>query len=379
MFNQHYLVKSLLCILLGVFPTVLAARELNDKLRVNTVATGVWQYGDYTNAVDNEGQPLGTESEGSVAVDVAVDYRPTVSNQVFALASYAKGNGLKGLGGVSVQVNADDLEDDVKDINGSGRDYLLEAWYRHNFQINPRAVVSATAGIIDATNYLDHNRLANDEITQFMNEAFVNRAFLPSYDPGVALGFAFENWHVDAVWMDADIVTDQGRVGYTFYGADVGVSINTRLGAGDYHLIVQSTDRRFASRGPSTASEQVNGITLSLDQQLAERVGVFARLGGSNRGPDVLVHNALYSAGLTLRGGRWQDPVWELGIGYAYLKGAGDQPGDIDSTRVFETYARYQFSRFADISLDVQYVSDTVIKEPDPQLWAVGVRLNGYY
>ena len=56
-----------------------------------------------------------------------------------------------------------DLEDDVKDINGRGRNYLLTAWYRHDFPITPNNTLSATLGLIDATEYLDTNAFANDE------------------------------------------------------------------------------------------------------------------------------------------------------------------------------------------------------------------------
>ena len=331
--------KSLIWLLLSVLPTTLAARELNEKLTLDITGTGVWQHGEYTDAFDNEGRPLGSEGEGSVAVDLAVGYQPFANGEVFALASYAKGNGLNELGGVSVLLNADDLEDDVKNINGSGRDYLLEAWYRHTFQINEGAAIRVTGGIISATTYIDHNLLANDEITQFMNEVFVNKAFLPTYTPGIAVNFDFDNWHAHVVWMDAEVPTDQGSVGYTFYGADVGFSTWTMLGQGNYHLILQTTDRRFTGRATTATLEEVNAIGFSMDQQLSDRVGIFARLGGSNRSPSVLIHNGLYSAGVTLRGGQWQDPLWELGIGYAYLEGAGNQPGDIDTTRVFETYA----------------------------------------
>ena len=199
-----------------MFSSVCAAWAINDQLTIDTAATGVWQYGDYTQAFDINGEPLGSEGKGSLAVDLSIDYQPTVSSKLFALASIAKGNGLNGLGGVSVAVNADDLEDDVKNINGSGRDYLLEVWYRHSFQVSQRLAIRATAGIISATSYIDHNELANDETTQFMNEAFVNKSFLPTYDPGIALKIDFDNWHAHLVWMDAEVDTEEGSVGHSF-------------------------------------------------------------------------------------------------------------------------------------------------------------------
>ena len=49
------------------------------------------------------------------------------------------------------------LEDDVKDINGSGRNYLLEGWYRRTFELGAEAQLAVTGGIIDSTPYIDEN------------------------------------------------------------------------------------------------------------------------------------------------------------------------------------------------------------------------------
>lgn len=62
---------------------------------------------------------------------------------------------------------AADLEDDLKDINGCGRDYLLTAWYRHGFSLAQDNRLNITLGIIDSTDFLDNNAYANDEYTQF--------------------------------------------------------------------------------------------------------------------------------------------------------------------------------------------------------------------
>ena len=375
----HNICRLGLCVLAVTFASACAAWEINDQLTINTAATGVWQYGDYTQAFDMNGEPLGSQNEGSLAVDLSIDYQPTASSNLFALVSIAKGNGLNGLGGVSVAVNADDLEDDVKNINGSGRDYLLEAWYRHSFQVKQQLVIQATAGIISATSYIDHNELANDETTQFMNEVFVNKSFLPTYDPGVALKFEFDNWHAHLVWMDAEVEAEEGSVGHSFFGADIGFSAQTHLGAGNYHLILQTTDRRFTGGATEATLEEVSGIGISVDQQISPRFGAFARLGGTNRNPSVLVHSSLYSAGIVYRDRKWRDPQWEIGVAYAYLDGVGNRPSDISKTQVLETYAKYLINRYLDISLDLQHVLDNVIDGTNPELWVVGLRMNGYF
>jgi len=66
--------------------------------------------------------------------------------------------------------------------------------------------VGATLGILDSTDYLDANEYANDEYTQFMNEAFVNSGSygLPSYDTGAVIEWAAGPWSVNALGMNIE-------------------------------------------------------------------------------------------------------------------------------------------------------------------------------
>ena len=86
--------------------------------------------------------------------------------------SAAAGNGLNGVNPFSLAPYADDLEDDLKDINGRNRDYLLEAWYKRTFMFSDDMKLAVTGGIIDSTGYIDDNAFANDETGQFMNDIF---------------------------------------------------------------------------------------------------------------------------------------------------------------------------------------------------------------
>lgn len=75
-------------------------------------------------------------------------------------------------------------------------------------------------------------------------------------------------------------------------------------------------------------------------------------------------------------GHRFSVPQLVVGVAYAYLDGAGNQPGDIRHTRVIESFARYPLARCGDISADVQWISDEVIDAQNPQLWVIGTRLS---
>ena len=277
-------------------------------------------------------------------------------------------------------VNADDLEDDVKNINGRGRDYLLEARYEHTFEFDETLALALTAGLLDASQYIDHNALADDEIIQFMNEVFVSRFFLPTYDPGIRAGLSGAGWHTDLVWMDA--ATETPGVdpdGYHFLGVDFGFSLQLPMGEGHYDILLQSTDRAMTRRSGSERSTRIRGAGVSVDQAVSENLDVFVRLGANNEEAAALVHRALYSGGVRLKGQALALPRWTLGAAFAYLDGSGDQVGDVRRTRVFETFGRYALTADSNISLDIQYVADDIRGGLGPDTWIVGVRANASF
>lgn len=75
---------------------------------------------------------------------------------------------------------------------------------------------------MDSTDYLDGNEYANDEYTQFMNEALVNSGSygLPSYAPGAALEWAAGPWSLNAIGMNV-AENDDGN-NFNFWGVQAG-------------------------------------------------------------------------------------------------------------------------------------------------------------
>ncbi len=348
---------------------------------IDATLTGVYQYGFYDKAFNDDGERIDDKGRASFALDVEGEIKPSRRDSVYASASFARGNGLKNTGGISLAMNADDLEDDVENINGRARDYLLEAWYRRELVDSKPLAIAVTGGLIDATRYLDHNRVANDEITQFMNEAFVTRFFLPSYDPGFALQTTGEKWHVDMAWMRTQTDSNRkGGVDYDFFGVDLAYLYQLPFGEGHSHLVLQTTSSDFNDRDRPGRQIAIDGLSLSVDQTVGDGIDLFMRLGGTNDDAEELTHDELYSAGFELAGQKISVPKLVVGVAYAYLDGVGNQPGDIRHTRVFETYARYPLAQFGDISADVQWISDEVrAAASNPELWVVGTRLNLYF
>ncbi len=169
-------------------PSVAGAYEFNESLELTTALRGLLQYGDYTDALNVDGGPLDSATRGAGILDLMVDYRPTHRDALHAWVRFAAGNALNTVGGIALEPYGDPLEDELQDINGSGRNYLLEAWYRRSFELADEASLSLTAGIIDAGEYLGENEFADESDTQFMNEALeTSNMDMLSYNPGAIL------------------------------------------------------------------------------------------------------------------------------------------------------------------------------------------------
>ena len=118
-------------------------------------------------------------------------YNPTDKDQFFVKLGFAAGNGLN-----------EDSPFCLRALGG-GHGRRLEEHQRARPELSTGGLVRThlqarrrpqcpdhRAASSIPTIYVDENAYANDEFTQFMNEAFVNsrNAFLPSYDMGGASG-----------------------------------------------------------------------------------------------------------------------------------------------------------------------------------------------
>jgi porin len=181
--------------------TLLSAQayDITERVWVGGVIAGVYQYQFLDD--DDDGTD---EGGGAAAFQPEIGFRLTDADTIFVKFGFAADNALGEKTPFTVSPWAADLEADVKNINGRDRDYLLTAWYQHVFEFKADYTLSVTAGLIDATDYLDDNAFSNDEYTQFMNGALVNgpHAFLPSYDMGGALELTLSRFALRAVVMN---------------------------------------------------------------------------------------------------------------------------------------------------------------------------------
>jgi porin len=383
-------------------PTLLAAAlpaqsyDINDKLSVSGLlaATGQCQNlsallpgGTYGEVLDDTVDPplldgtldaIGNECRGGMPFQVEVDFRPDESNEFFLKLGFAADNGLNTVSPWVLAPWAADLQDDVQDINGSGRDYLLAAWYKHTFTFSNESTLGASFGILDSTSYLDGNAYANDEYTQFMNEVFVNSGSygLPSYAPGAALEWSSGPWSLNATGMN--IAENDDGNSFNFWGVEAGYQAETPLGTGNYRLILAGASSAFLDP-TGTRKESRLAWGLSFDQALGEVLGVFLRTAWQEE--DAAVdYKALYSGGINLNGSGWGREPDNIGIGYAYVDGGNL---DIESSQVLEAYYRFGVNDYLGITADLQYMSDDRAEldplQENPDGWIFGLRLTAAF
>jgi len=345
------------------------AYDLSEMFSVGGVLAGVYQY----QSLDRDGG--GTdEGGGAIPLQIEASLRPTDVDEVFVKFGFAADNALNDQTPFAISPWTADLEDDVKDINGRNRDYLLTAWYKRVIKLGADSELGLSGGLIDATDYLDDNAYANDEYTQFMNAALKNgpNAFLPSFDIGVAVEADIGRFTLKGVWMNVG-ENDDGN-NFNFFGLQLGYTVNTALGEGTYRIFgVGATDEFLDPTGTSKESRAALG--LSFNQELGTIVGAFVRLVWQS--DDAAVDfEALYSGGVNISGKLWRRAQDNIGIGYAYLEGGNT---GIDHTQVFEVYARFLLNDYLAVTADIQYMDEALSDGDGPKGWIPGIRLTAEF
>ena len=349
---------------LAIISTPALAYDVNEQLSIGGILAGAIQCQNLSDAPGYD-----DTCEYGIPFQPQMSFRPNDTDEVFFKLGFAAGNGLNEVTPFRVSPWAASLENDVKNINGRDRDYLLTAWYKHTFTVDAANTIDATFGIIDATDYLDENAYANDEYTQFMNAALTNgpNVFLPSYDIGASAVWHMQQWTFSGVVMDIGENVDGNNT--TFYGLQAEYKAITPHGTGNYRVIVSNTSKDFLNE---TGTELVkrNSIILSFDQEFGEVTGGWIRFGWRNDDA-VANYQAIYSGGVDIKGKHWARPADNIGIGMAYLDG-GNQ--NIAETSLAEVYYRWQLNDVFGLTADLQYQNDSYKTGEDPSGFIYGLR-----
>lgn len=374
--NGFYLCRSwIFFVVIGLYSGIVSlpamAYEVNEWFSISGTVTGVYQWLEKS---AGEGED---ENGGSGVLDFTVSVKPWEGGEFSGRASFAKGNGLKNKSSFVLSPNVDDLEDDLKNINGhKWQDHLQELWYSHTFKFNEGTSLKITGGIINSTAFLDDNNYANDEIGQFMNEVFVNSPLgnFPAYDLGGAVEFEVNNWLFKFVGMTSK---NEEENTYAYFGLQVGYKIDTPLGEGNYRIYGFVTNDEF-SKWNEDGKASLKGVGISLDQQVIKDVlGIFLRAGLQDD-KAVVTYDKFISFGLNVNGSIWGRKDDEIGIGYAYLD--GPSRSEVSHTHAFETYVKFKIFEYkmvsTDFTVDFQYMNDDLRDGTHNEGYIWGLRFN---
>jgi len=339
------------------------AIELTDKLTADVLIAGTYQ----AISADGTDNPDGT----AVPAQVEIDWELSEKSRLYTKLGFAHGDGLNDDSSFQISPWAANLESDVKDINGTDRDYLLTAWYRHTFIKKEDQHFDIALGLIDGTDYLDQNEYSNDEYTQFMNSALVNapNVFIPSYNPGAALVYGKGAFSTRIAYMRLKENSDGNEGDY--FAAELDYLISTPLGYGKYRVTLAHTNNSyFALYEDGMVTRK--SIVFSFDQQLGNGIGAFTRFGIQDDKASI-DYKSIISGGLQFEGENWSRTGDTAGLGIANLQDGNE---GITRSRVFEVYYRFILNDHFDATLDVQHMSDEYKNSADDVSgWVYGLRL----
>ena len=225
-----------------------------------------------------------------------------------------------------------------------------EAWVEHS-ALNDRLVL--TAGKIDMSNYFDSNAVANDENGQFLAGAFVHSAVLPfpANGPGVRLEAKLaEPLTLGLGYGSGDAGSDDSADSADIFDHGFGIAeLAYQCKAGE----LEGNYRIYASLdGSNPETKKGFGFGVSLDQQITDKLTLFARYGRSDE--DVYEVNQAWSAGGQYTGlfqGRDEDV---LGLAYGQIKAVGAVADSQE--RLAEVYYKYKVSEQIEVAPVVQYL-----------------------
>ncbi len=276
-----------------------------------------------------------------------------------------------------------------------------------------------TLGKLSAKDILDNNAYANDPRTQFMNWAFMaNEAWdypadslgyttglaLELYEPGWALRYGFfqmprtsNGMAQDPHYLEAWGMVLEFEHRFSLSGHPGAVRLLgylNRANMGSYRAAVESPIRP-ADIQATRAYRFKYGFGLNLEQEIAENVGVFARLGWSDGRNEAWVFadvDRTATVGLSIKGAGWHRPNDTVGLagvlnaisqehrdflaagGLGILAGDGGLNYGIE--KGLELYYNFQLWPTISAAVDYQFISEPAFNRDRGPVSIFGARLH---
>lgn len=294
------------------------AESLLEGLSINGGITLILQSLQKSNvSTATDGLFYETPTIGSYSVDLEIEKKFDDNNTAFLHLETGTGDANSRFTAFSgINRDADDSGNQVS---------VTEAWFEHKFN----DAFGMTFGVIDPTSSLDDNAYANDETSQFLGDIFRNAPVISFGDNAIGLKAVYETDFIDVaaqylnventVEIPGEEVNNDDITRHGFVSAEV----NFKPGfiedmEGNYRVYVWGLlDGGMKWEDGEKTTDY--GFGVSIDQQLSDIFGVFARYSWKR-------DDAVSSAISTLDGD-YESPcnqTWSIGA-QAKIKALGDE------------------------------------------------------
>jgi carbohydrate-selective porin OprB len=275
-------------------------------------------------------------------------------------------------------------------VNGDARPRrsidITELWYQHDFW---DGALQVRLGKTDLTGGFEHrgcpvsfdcSNYANDENTQFLNNALINNPTIPFPDYGLSAALHYAParfWYVSAAAADAHADLRETGLNTTFHGEDeffyiFEMGLTPQLDSGNgplqgaYRLGLWYDPQKKEEFSTGQIRRDDTGFYLTCDQMIykenndpedTQGLGLFARYGwASSKVNDV---TNFWSTGFQYQGLLHDRDEDMLGLGFAQGFFSAQASGFTDDYEsVWELYYSAQLTPWMAFSPDIQYVTN---------------------
>ena len=328
-----------------------------EGLEIRAGATFIYQFTENANV----NAPSGDDKDASdVSYSVDLEFENKFEDYGTAFLHLETGDGAGAEDELEVFSNVNrDADDSDNSVS------VTEAWYEHYFKLLP---LTLTVGKIDATAYIDGNEYANDECSQFLGRIFRNSPVIEFPDDNTAgiraLVEPVEFLEIELAAMDAnddweDIFDNIFLVG----------QLNLKPGVfnrpGNYRIYGWINDKDHREWNNDLETEEENyGFGVSIDQEITDIVGAFARYGWQD--PEVYAEDSdfsleqSWSAGIQFTGSPWlrDEDIFAVAFGQVIPSDDYQQANGLKAKTEshLEAYYNFKFNEHLSISPDLQLI-----------------------
>lgn len=282
----------------------------------------------------------GDRAQGSVfgagSLDLNVIVRPSDTVRLFLDAEGLVGPGPDARLGTLSRLNTD-----AERLEGRDKALIIRELFLRVTWLDEH--IRFSIGKLDVGHYFDRNFLAEDETSQFLDNALINNPMLkpPPNGPGAALRVSVADWRL-AFGVHAPGDVDDDLSGLPYIIGELGHR-NIFSQRGHYRLWAR------VSSVPDQRDRVTWAAGISIDQLINPEVGIFVRAGLSRSQGDDLTSHA-WSAGVQVTPAWLGRPRDRFGAGFS------EQREPAGRERVAETYYNFALADWLFVIANLQWV-----------------------